>query len=463
MRIFELYEKLPVFLQNWACGIKGYQLNRLRYGNLYDKSYQGLLSTEKATEDEILNYKEEKIFNILEYSYRHCPFYHQTFKRAGLSPSDFKSLSDLRKFPELTKEDVRISWRGMISDEFSPRMLIPYHTSGSTGKALDFYWTQQSLAFYWAVVWRGRSRCGIRKGDMHLNFTGKLVVPLSQNRPPYWRYNASLHQYMINMQHLTARKIGSIVDFVNDESFRFIVGYPSIIHSFCQLVEDSGLEITNPPLFLFPSAEKLYDYQREQILRVLPNIQIMEHYGFSENAASASKCLNGCYHEDFELGHMELKDAVKTKDGFTGELLATGFHNYGMPFVRYNVGDTLTFSSAKCTCGLSSQMIANIEGRNEDYIITPEGARIMRFDYIFKNAKAIKECQVVQRKCGEIVLVIVRRASYSIDVEKELVNAVHSFISPTLKVNFEYVTEIPRTKAGKFKAVVSELNKNISV
>ena len=57
MRIFELYEKLPVFLQNWACGIKGYQLNRLRYGNSYDKYYQGLLSTEKATEDEILNYK----------------------------------------------------------------------------------------------------------------------------------------------------------------------------------------------------------------------------------------------------------------------------------------------------------------------------------------------------------------------------------------------------------------------
>lgn len=463
MGIFRLYGKLPVFLQNWACSFRGYQLNRLRYSKLYDKYFQDLLKTEKATEDEILNYKEEKIFNILEYSYNHCPFYHQAFRRAGLSPSDFKGLSDLQKFPELTKEDVRTSWRGMISDEYSPRMLIPYHTSGSTGKALDFYWTRQNIAFYWAIVWRGRSRCGIHKGDMHLNFTGKLVVPLSQDKPPYWRYNAPLRQYMVNMQHLTIRKIGSIVDLINGENFHFIVGYPSIIYSFCQLVEDAGLEVTNIPRFLFPSAEKLYDYQREQISRVLPNIQIMEHYGFSENAASASKCINGCYHEDFELGHMELKGAVKTEDGFTGELLATGFHNFGMPFIRYNVGDTLTFSSTKCTCGLNSQMIANIEGRNEDYIITPEGVRIMRFDYIFKNTKAIKECQVVQRKYGEIILVIVRRTSYSIDVENELVDAVHSLISPTLKVNFEYVTEIPRTKAGKFKAVVSELNKIKSV
>ena len=43
--------------------------------------------------------------------------------------------------------------------------------------------------------------------------------------------------------------------------------------------------------------------------------------------------------------------------------------------------------------------------------------------------------------------------------ENVILNAIRQMISSSLNVYFEYVDEIPRTKAGKFKAVVSELNK----
>ena len=374
-----------------------------------------------------------------------------------MSPNDFKQMDDLRKFPILTKEQVRTYWMGMLSDEMNPKDLIPYHTSGSTGKALDFYWTKDSLAYYWATVWRGRKRFDIEKGDLHLNFTGKLVVPISQRKPPYRRYNAILHQYMLNMQHITEEKVPDIVNFINSKEFSFIVGYPSIIFAFAQIVDDLGLRITNSPSFVFPSAEKMYDYQRELILKIFPGIQIMDHYGFSENAASASKCRHGHYHEDFEIGHMELVDMVSTSDGYTGKIVATGFKNLGMPFIRYEVGDTATFSLTPCDCGLQSRRITDIEGRNEDYVVTPEGTKIMRFDYIFKDTHSIKECQVVQHKLGEITLRIVKRDSYTQYTEKSLMESIHSIISPTIRVEFEYVNEIERTKAGKFKAVVSLL------
>lgn len=306
-------------------------------------------------------------------------------------------------------------------------------------------------------MWRGRRRCGIKKGDVHLNFTGKLVVPFSQSTPPYWRYNEALRQYMLNMQHITATKVPDIVRFINDIEIRFVVGYPSIIYSFCQLVEDLGLKMDTQPMFMFPSAETLYEHQREQILRVFPAIRIMEHYGFSENAASASKCLCGNYHEDYELGHMELSDADFSGRDLTGKLLATGYRNLGMPFIRYDVGDTVTFSSEKCSCGLCGQRIVDIEGRNEDFILTPEGTRIMRLDYLFKDTRSIKECQVVQKHLGEITIVIVRRENYTIATERRIIEAVHTMVSPFMKVDFEYVDAIPRTRAGKFKAVVSLL------
>ena len=251
------------------------------------------------------------------------------------------------------------------------------------------------------------------------------------------------------------------MEFINSQHFVKLVGYPSITCSFAQFVNELGLTIHNIPKFYFSGAEKVYEFQREAILKAFPGIEIVEHYGFSENAGAASKCHYGAYHEDFELGHFELRDPFVDGNMETGELLVTGFHNYAMPFIRYGIGDTLTFDNSPCACGLQSQLIHEINGRNEDYVITPEGTKIMRFDYLFKDTHDIFEAQVVQRALGEITLRIVRRETYiKGSVERELREKVRTMISPKLKVNFEYVDGIERTKAGKFKAVVSDLDNN---
>ena len=224
-------------------------------------------------------------------------------------------------------------------------------------------------------------------------------------------------------------------------------------------LEEAKLTVQNPPKHIFTGAEKIYPNQVEILQRAFPGVQIHELYSFSEQAAIATHCAQGKYHEDFEFGHMELERPQQVNGGMQGNILATGFMNYGMPFIRYRNGDTAMFTEEKCSCGLHTQVIRDILGRVDDYIITPEGVHIQRFDYIFKDIAGIKEAQVVQRKLGEMIIRIVRRDSYSTDTEKSLLLNVAQWISPTIRVKFEYVDEIPRTKAGKFKAVVSELNK----
>ena len=91
-------------------------------------------------------------------------------------------------------------------------------------------------------------------------------------------------------------------------------------------------------------ASKMYDFQQMLIENVFKDTRVVEHYGFSENAGAASKCGRDVYHEDFELGHLELSDTTKTNVGLCGNLLATGFQNLAMPFIRYDIGDTATFS-----------------------------------------------------------------------------------------------------------------------
>ena len=49
----------------------------------------------------------ERLSYILNYAYDKIPYYKKSFDEKGVKPSDFKKLSDLSKFPTLTKHEMR--------------------------------------------------------------------------------------------------------------------------------------------------------------------------------------------------------------------------------------------------------------------------------------------------------------------------------------------------------------------
>ena len=98
-----------------------------------------------------------------------------------------------------------------------------------------------------------------------------------------------------------------------------------------------------------------------------------------------------------------------------------------------------------------------MDGRIEDYVVTPEGRKIMRFDYIFKDTRNVRHAQVVQKELGSICLRIVRRPSYSSSDEELLRQEVRNKVSSQLFVNFEYVDEIESESTAKIRAVKSLL------
>jgi phenylacetate-CoA ligase len=126
-----------------------------------------------------------------------------------------------------------------------------------------------------------------------------------------------------------------------------------------------------------------------------------------------------------------------------------------MPFIRYDVGDIGTWKSVTCPCGRSSKALAQISGRVEDFVLTPEGRKILRFDYIFKDTENVRDAQVVQKQKGSICLRIVRRPVYSQADEELLREEIKNRVSSKLLVDFEYVDEIERESNGKIRAVKS--------
>jgi phenylacetate-CoA ligase len=452
----QIYPRLPVFLQNAACWYYGKKEARTRFGSIFERRLRELMDSDRWSAAEIEAYQNERLRDLVRHAYENVPYYRERWKSLKLSPEDIRCREDLAKLPVLTKEDVRQNFDRLVSQRVSRRDLVFRHTSGTTGKALHFYVTKPAIAFQWAVWWRHRLRFGIEPGTWHANFTGKRVVPLDQRTPPYWRWNRPLRQALLTMHHLTPAKIASVIEFLNSRRFEFYSGYPSIIHMLALHASEAGLALHSPPHAVFTGAENMLDFQRRDIQRFTGAI-LTDQYGCSEGCGNASHCPEFVYHEDFEFGIIE---GVELQPGDSARsILCTGFAGDAFPFIRYDVGDTAVWQQGgnPCRCGRSSRILLRIEGREDDYVVTPEGARIMRFDYVFKDALNVKEVQIVQEQLGEVTVRLVRRPGYSTKDEVEISREIQRWISPRLIVRFEYVQEIEREHNGKFRAVLSRL------
>jgi phenylacetate-CoA ligase len=452
-----LYAALPVALQNTACSWYGWREARVRFGPAFERRLAELERSDRWDAARIAAHQDARVAELVAHAYDAVPFYRGRLDEHGVGPGDVRSRAELERLPLLTKEEVRAHAPALVAR--GARNLIERHTSGTTATALRFYSSRDSIAFQWAVWWRHRGRFGLDRSQWHVNFTGKLVVPPEQHRPPYWRWNRPLRQALVNMQQLTPAKIAAVVDFLGDGRFEYWSGYPSIVHALALTAREAELELAAPPRVVTTGAEKLHAFQRREIAE-FTGATLTDQYGLSEGCGNASQCERFAYHEDFEFGVVECVDPEPLEDGrVRGRIVCTGFACPEFPFVRYDTGDVGVWEPGgyRCECGRESRVLVEIEGRHEDYVVTPEGRRIMRFDYVFKDALNVKEAQVVQERPGSLVLRVVRRPGYAEADERALAEEIGRWISPRLELDFDYVDEIEREPNGKFRAVKSLL------
>ena len=62
--------------------------------------------------------------------------------------------------------------------------------------------------------------------------------------------------------------------------------------------------------------------------------------------------------------------------GESGELIITDLDNYGMPFIRYRIGDVGMLSDRKCNCGRGLPIMETVGGRTFDIIVGTNGRHL---------------------------------------------------------------------------------------
>lgn len=456
---YDFYSKLPIPLQSAACWLYGFNFIIHEYNKAFYKKLAWLHVSERWSASEIEAYQNERLRDIVRNAYSNVLYYREVMNQLKLSPSDITTVKDLPKLPVITKEDVRNNADKFVSRNADKDKILFRHTSGTTGKSLHFYVAPETERLQWAIWWRHRGRFGMTNKSWHVNFRAPLFTPLEQNQPPFWRWVHPMRQVVINMQHIIPSKIHHIVDFLNERYFEFYTSYPSFIHALSTIAIEKGLSLKNPPKVIFMGCENTFDFQKKSV-EEFTGARITDQYGFAEACGNASQCEKDLYHEDFELGVMECYKPEFLPDGrVKGTIVCTGLTCSEFPFIRYEIGDIGIWENQNviCACGRHSKSLVKIEGRQDDYVITPEGGHVMRFDYIFKDAQNVMESQIVQERLGEIIVYVVRRSSYSAKDEKIIRDEIKKWISNSLKVQFVYVSEIEREPNGKFRAVKSLL------
>lgn len=457
--IERLYFSSPVFIQNIVVSAYGYVLYRQRYIGNHDYFLNELLKSQWYGEKEMQEVIERRFRAILHHAIRKVPFYKDLVKRSEIRIENIKGIADLEKLPIISKEEIREYPERFLAEDVGKKDLIVINTSGTSGKTLKIFVDKNSRRNGYAFFTRLQIWAGVHRKHKNVTFGGRTVVPPNASAPPFWRKNIILNNYLFSSYHLSPKNLKHYVEKLKEIQPHFIDSYPSSIYTIADFMKENSIDDIHPKAII-TSSETLLDYQRRTIEQVF-RCPIYDQYGSAEQVVFVSQCERGTYHIHPEFGIVEFlrEDGSKAGPGEPARLICTGFTNVAMPLIRYDIGDLGVFSEKKCPCGRNFPVIENILGRTDDMVVTRDGRRVGRLDPVFKGLQSIKEAQIIQEDYDEIVVKIVPGKDYKEKDGDVVVNELKKRLGSQANVSIHIVDEIPRSSAGKFRAVISKVNR----
>jgi phenylacetate-CoA ligase len=180
---------------------------------------------------------------------------------------------------------------------------------------------------------------------------------------------------------------------------------------------------------------------------------VFDRYGLSEVAGYvAQECnVHQGLHVNTGLAVVEVvKDGQVCGPGETGHVVVTNLHNYVMPIIRYDTGDLATVGDV-CSCGRAFPMLARIEGRSPNWVITESGpVSWARFFWALQtvNIGSVEQYQFIQTAIGNLTLLFAPKPALTSDQLDEIAKRLNS-IHPVVKVKVETADSIPPAASGK--------------
>ena len=388
--------------------------------------------------------------STLRHAYHTVPYYRAAWDAAGVRPDDVSTLEELARLPVLTKADIRRHNDALVSTAFDKATLRVKTTSGSTGVPLKIYLDERGAQWKTAATLRADEWSGWRRGQrvakvwgnpeyQHHGLRGRLV-------------NAVVDRavYLDTIQ-LNDDRIREFVTVLRGHRPGLVFGHAHSLYLVACRLRAMGIDDLRPD-GVISTAMPLHSWQRTVIEQVF-GVPATNRYGCEEVSLIACEC-------ERHAGLHVAAESVFTEVEPDGRLLVTDLSNFAMPLIRYRIGDVVTTSATPCPCGRGLPLLATVEGRDADYVLTPAGNLISGISLTENFATKVPgtaQLQIVQETRTRLLLRLVRDEHFTEASRRTIASLVLELFGPTMTVETEFVDAIAQEPSGKYRFCVSKV------
>jgi phenylacetate-CoA ligase len=408
-----------------------------------------------------------RLKQTLERVYANVPHYRKKFDAAGVGPADFKSLSDIVRFPFTVKTDLRDNYPFGMFAVPREQLLRLHASSGTTGKPTVVGYTKGDLDTWADLMARCFACAGALPGDIVHNaygyglFTGGLGAHYGAER------------LGCTVVPISGGGTERQVTLINDFKASVLCATPSYALNIAEIARKMGVDFAQSSLRIgLFGAEPWSDAMRRDLEARL-GLKAVDVYGLSEIMGPGVACechgvqsgLHG-WEDHFLFETIDPETMQPLPLGSTGELVITTLTKEAQPMIRYRTRDITRLSKQPCACGRTHVRILRVTGRNDDMLII-RGVNVYpsQVEAVLVGFPGIApHYQIVLTREGALDAMTVEVelapgfAGDRFGKVEEVTHHIKSMIGVTCKVVVKAEGEVPRSQ-GKAVRVIDRRNK----
>ena len=413
--------------------------------------------TQFWSRDKIEELQLERLRFLLNHAYKSTAYYRRIFDEISFRPESVSSLDDIKSLPLLSKNIVRDNGDDLRSTSHSLAQVHFCETGGTTGVKMKFWRDNACLAQKEAARYRFE-----KWTDWDIGERVGLVWTAQQDYVGHWTTKAKIRNELFERQVvlpaavMDEEKLVAYLHLLEEKKPTMIRAFTSPLYEVARVALDMGMRCHSVK-GVVTTGEPLYKHQRKVIEKAF-GCRVFDSYRSREAGPLAQECQeHKGLHINAESLLLEIVEPEDSKsfDQGIGEIVITDLLNFGMPLIRYKMGDMGIISDRQCSCGRGLPILEQITGRSADILHTPDGKLVTAGSlvlYLVDEAPGmLGQVQVIQDKLDHLLIRMTDDPPPTEEIKEYQRKTVQRLFGSDMAVSFEIVDKISRGNSGKYQ------------
>ena len=324
---------------------------------------------ETMSREDMKALQSERLVKQVKHVYDNVKYYRDLMDKKGVKPEDIKSIDDLHKLPFISKADLRDGYPyGLLAVPLKDCVRI-HSTSGTTGKRVVAFYTQNDLDMWANCVARAITAAGGTNED---------VVQIAYGYGLFTG-GSGLHDGSHKVGCLTlpmsSGNTERQIQFMQDLGATILCCTPSYAAYIGETIQEMGISPDDLKLRAGIFGAEPWTEEMRQTIEKSLGIKAYDIYGLTETSGPgvAFECCEqtGMHinEDNFIPEIIDPETGEVLPDGEVGELVFTSITKEAFPLLRYRTRDLCVLSRGKCSCGRTLVKMTKPMGRSDDMMI----------------------------------------------------------------------------------------------